>query len=176
MQGFWNFFWSVICPKRRVLGRNGVHRDRKNTFSFFSKCDVVKKSFFDRPSFFLYNARMFIRPCTKKSKGKKLAYWALVESCRTPQCPRQRIVAYLGQLKESERKGIKNAAEQNGNTSFVQALRDSSDGASGDSASVSGTENPSTVQKIIFETDVVKIWGLQPKKTRGIRGWLSNLG
>jgi len=49
-----------------------------------------------------------------------------------------------------------------------QALRDSSDGASGDSASVSGAENPSTVQKIILESDVVKILGLKPKKTREI--------
>ena len=64
---------------------------------------------------------MFIRPCTKKSKGKKLAYWALVESYRTPQGPRQRVVAYLGQLKEFQRKGIKYAAEQKSKPSFIQA-------------------------------------------------------
>ena len=64
---------------------------------------------------------MFIRPCFKKSKGKKLAYWALVESYRTPHGPRQRIVAYLGQLKEPKRKGIKQAAENQGEPDFVQA-------------------------------------------------------
>jgi len=54
---------------------------------------------------------MFIRPCYKKSNGKKLAYWALVESYRTANGPRQRVVAYLGQLKESHRQGVKQAAE-----------------------------------------------------------------
>ena len=37
---------------------------------------------------------MFIRPIYIKSKGKRLAYWALVESYRTEKGPRQRIVAY----------------------------------------------------------------------------------
>jgi len=63
---------------------------------------------------------MFIRPCYKKSKGKRLAYWALVESYRTEKGPRQRIVAYLGQLKEPKRKGIKYAAEGN-KPKWVQA-------------------------------------------------------
>ena len=54
---------------------------------------------------------MFIKPCYKKSNGKKLAYWALVESYRTANGPRQRVVAYLGQLKESHRQGVKQAAE-----------------------------------------------------------------
>ena len=63
---------------------------------------------------------MFIRPCYKKSKGKKLAYWALVESYRTEKGPRQRVVAYLGKLKESKRKGIKHAAEGN-KPKWVQA-------------------------------------------------------
>ena len=56
---------------------------------------------------------MFIRPTYIKSKGKRLAYWTLVESYRTEKGPRQRIVAYLGKLKESKRKGIKQAAEGN---------------------------------------------------------------
>jgi len=56
---------------------------------------------------------MFIRPIYKKSKGKRLAYWALVESYRTAKGSRQRIIAYLGQLKESKRKGIKHAAKGN---------------------------------------------------------------
>jgi hypothetical protein len=56
---------------------------------------------------------MFSRPNYKKSNGKRLAYWALVESYRTAKGPRQRTIAYLGQLKEPQRKGIKRAAEGN---------------------------------------------------------------
>ena len=89
--------------------------------SKISKVDVVKKSFFDKMFFSLYNPGMFIRPCYKKSNGKKLAYWALVESYRTANGPRQRIVAYLGQLKEPTRKGIKQSAEGKGKPQFVQA-------------------------------------------------------
>jgi len=63
---------------------------------------------------------MFIRPCYKKSNGKKLAYWALVESYRTPQGPRQRVVAYLGQLKEAQRKGVKHVADRKNKPQFVQ--------------------------------------------------------
>jgi len=55
---------------------------------------------------------MFIRPCYKKTNGKKLAYWVLVESYRTAKGPRQRIVASLGQLKDSTRRGIKRIAEE----------------------------------------------------------------
>ena len=64
---------------------------------------------------------MFIKPCYKKSNGKKLAYWALVESYRTAKGPRHRIVAYLGQLKDTTRRGIKQAAEGKGKPQFVQA-------------------------------------------------------
>jgi len=64
---------------------------------------------------------MFIKPCTKKSNGKKLAYWALVESYRTAKGPRHRVVAYLGQLNEATRQGVKQAAEAKDNPRFVQA-------------------------------------------------------
>jgi transposase len=57
---------------------------------------------------------MFIRPCYRKKNGKRHAYWALVESYRTDRGPRQRIVAYLGQLKETERRGVKRAAQGKG--------------------------------------------------------------
>jgi hypothetical protein len=53
---------------------------------------------------------MFIRPCYRTKDGKRHAYWALVESYRTARGPRQRVVAYLGQLDESGRLGIKQAA------------------------------------------------------------------
>ncbi|MBN1766778.1 MAG: IS1634 family transposase [Sedimentisphaerales bacterium] len=53
---------------------------------------------------------MFIRPCYRRKNGKRHAYWALVESYRTERGPRQRTVAYLGLLKESERQGVKKVA------------------------------------------------------------------
>jgi len=56
---------------------------------------------------------MFIRPCYRRKNGKKHAYWALVESYRSERGPRQRVVSYLGQLNESERLGIKQAAQGN---------------------------------------------------------------
>ena len=63
---------------------------------------------------------MFIRPCYKRKNGKKHAYWALVESYRTERGPRQRVVAYLGQLKPSKRLGVKQAAGGLGKTTFKQ--------------------------------------------------------
>ena len=48
---------------------------------------------------------MFLRKHTRKKDGKKHVYWSLVESYRTPRGPRNRIVAYLGELEKNERKG-----------------------------------------------------------------------
>lgn len=53
---------------------------------------------------------MFIRPCYREKDGKRHAYWALVESYRTARGPRQRVVAYLGELTERKRRGVKRAA------------------------------------------------------------------
>jgi len=55
---------------------------------------------------------MFIRPYFRTINGTRHAYWALVESYRSGQGPRQRIVAWLGQLDESGRLGVKQAAEK----------------------------------------------------------------
>ncbi len=63
---------------------------------------------------------MFIRPCYKQKNGKRHAYWALVESHRTDRGPRQRIISYLGQLKEEERLGVKQAAGGNKHSAFKQ--------------------------------------------------------
>jgi transposase len=63
---------------------------------------------------------MFIRPCYRKVKGKRQAYWALVESFRTERGPRQRTVAWLGRLKESERAGVKRAAEGGKKSPYTQ--------------------------------------------------------
>lgn len=53
---------------------------------------------------------MFLRPCYRKKNGKRQANWALMESYRTERGPRQRVVAYLGQLDERGRLGVKAAA------------------------------------------------------------------
>ena len=54
---------------------------------------------------------MFIRPCHRRKNGKRHAYWALGESYRTERGPRQRVVAYLGQLDAQGRLGVQDAAE-----------------------------------------------------------------
>ena len=58
---------------------------------------------------------MFIRPIHVNKNGKRHAYWALVESYRTEQGPRQRTVAYLGQLDHKGRLGIQQVAQSNCN-------------------------------------------------------------
>jgi transposase len=55
---------------------------------------------------------MFIRQQFKTVSGKRVAYWALVESYRSERGPRQRIVAWLGKLDEAGRLGIKQAADE----------------------------------------------------------------
>lgn len=54
---------------------------------------------------------MFIRPYFRKVNGTRRAYWALVESYRSERGPRQRVVAWLGQLDEAGRLAIKQAAQ-----------------------------------------------------------------
>ncbi len=48
---------------------------------------------------------MFLRRFERRKDGKINSYWALVESYRTPKGSRQRIVAYLGELKAGEPSG-----------------------------------------------------------------------
>jgi transposase len=48
---------------------------------------------------------MFLRRFQKRKNGKTHVYWALVESYRTAKGTRQRVVSYLGELKESELNG-----------------------------------------------------------------------
>jgi DDE family transposase len=45
---------------------------------------------------------MFIRRYTRKKGGKEHTYYALVESARTEAGPRQRVVAYLGELNHDQ--------------------------------------------------------------------------
>jgi len=48
---------------------------------------------------------MFLRRFQKRKNGKTHVYWALAETYRSGKGPRQRIVAYLGELKEAEQSG-----------------------------------------------------------------------
>jgi hypothetical protein len=48
---------------------------------------------------------MFLRRYERRSKGQRRTYWALVESVRTGRGSRQRVVAYLGELKRSAQSG-----------------------------------------------------------------------
>ena len=54
---------------------------------------------------------MYLRRCYRRKDGKRHAYWALVESYRTARGPRQRVVAYLGELDEQGRLGVQRAAQ-----------------------------------------------------------------
>ena len=49
---------------------------------------------------------MFLRRCYRNKDGKRHAYWALVESYRTARGPRQRVVAWLGEMDERGRLAI----------------------------------------------------------------------
>ena len=53
---------------------------------------------------------MYLRKCHRARGGKDHIYWELVESYRTERGPRQRVVAYLGDVAETRREGIKQAA------------------------------------------------------------------
>ena len=53
---------------------------------------------------------MYLRRCYRRKDGKRHAYWALVESYRTARGPRQHVVAYLGELDEHGRLGVRRRA------------------------------------------------------------------
>jgi len=48
---------------------------------------------------------MFLRRYPRRKNGKTHTYWALVESYRTGRGSRQRVVAYLGELKRGQQSG-----------------------------------------------------------------------
>jgi transposase len=54
---------------------------------------------------------MYLRRCYRNKDGKRHAYWALVESHRTARGPRQRVVAWLGELDERGRLAIRKEGE-----------------------------------------------------------------
>jgi transposase len=49
---------------------------------------------------------MYLRRCYRSKDGKRHGYWALVESHRSSRGPRQRVVAYLGEMDAAGRLGI----------------------------------------------------------------------
>jgi transposase len=48
---------------------------------------------------------VFLKRCSRRKCGKDHVYWQLVESHLTPRGSRHRVVAYLGELSKSERRG-----------------------------------------------------------------------
>jgi transposase len=54
---------------------------------------------------------MYIRKKTSIKDGKRHDYWALVESYRTERGPRQRTVAWLGELDKAGRLGVVNSVK-----------------------------------------------------------------
>jgi len=47
---------------------------------------------------------MFLRQYTRRKAGKVHRYWALVQSMRTEEGPRQRVVAHLGELNDTQQR------------------------------------------------------------------------
>lgn len=54
---------------------------------------------------------MYLRKTTRFKDGKDHHYWALVESYRTEREPRQRVVAWLGEMDRAGRLGVERVAE-----------------------------------------------------------------
>jgi transposase len=54
---------------------------------------------------------VYLRRCRCKANSKDQHYWQLVESYRTERGPRQRVVAYLGDVAEGLRKGLQETAQ-----------------------------------------------------------------
>ena len=55
---------------------------------------------------------MFLKRCGPSKSKNEHVYWELVESYRTARGPRQRVVAYLGDINQGESQGVKQAAEE----------------------------------------------------------------
>lgn len=64
---------------------------------------------------------MYLRRCHRIKDGKRHAYWALVESYRTARGPRQRVVAWLGELDPRGRVAIRQQ-EAEGNAGYQRGL------------------------------------------------------
>jgi len=58
----------------------------------------------------LYNSAMYLKRCGQSKARKDGVYWELVESQRTARGPRQKVVAYLGDMEKVACLGVKQAA------------------------------------------------------------------
>ncbi|MDO8672968.1 MAG: hypothetical protein Q7O66_16290, partial [Dehalococcoidia bacterium] len=58
-----------------------------------------------------YNVGMYLRRCRASNRRNGKVYWELVESYRTERGPRQRVVAYLGDVSEAEGLCVKRTAK-----------------------------------------------------------------
>lgn len=67
---------------------------------------------------------MYVRRCYREKNGKRHGYWALVESYRTARGPRQRVVAYLGELDERGRIGVQQAVQPTAQEHLFRPLSD----------------------------------------------------
>src|ERR1035437_7125185 len=81
-----------------------VFRTRRGVIT--SEPDVVKTKLFLRC---VRLVGMYLRRCYRAKDGKRHEYWALVKSVRTARGPRQEVVAYLGEMDEAGRLGVKEA-------------------------------------------------------------------
>jgi transposase len=72
---------------------------------------------------------MFIRQCYRRKDGKRHAYWALVASYRTQRGPRQRVVAWLGQMDEAGRLGVQEVVTERADPAHQQRLFDNGEPA-----------------------------------------------
>ena len=59
---------------------------------------------------------MYLKGCGQAKGKKEGIYWELVESCRTERGPRQRIVAYLGNVSKGSCLGVLQAAKGGGHS------------------------------------------------------------
>ncbi len=59
---------------------------------------------------------MYLKRCGQTSVARDGVYWELVESYRTERGPRQRVVAYLGEVGQRSRQGVQQAATGKGIT------------------------------------------------------------
>jgi hypothetical protein len=55
---------------------------------------------------------MFLKRCGPSKSNNQHIYWELVESYRTERGPRQRVVAYLGDINETACQDMKQEAEE----------------------------------------------------------------
>jgi hypothetical protein len=71
----------------------------------------VKTYSLERAGVVLLHFSVFLRKACRNKDGKSHHYWVLLESFRTARGPRHRTVAYLGEMDEAGRLGIRQTAQ-----------------------------------------------------------------